>query len=419
MKTIHVAVSDPFVLLSLSRLLLLVLLALSGRSVTSGALAQGLPLPITETFTEEAKLIPPLNDSHTKFGDAVSLSGNRALVGAYLGGDTIGHAYIFVFDGATWTPQADFAPSDGTAGDLFGADVSLSGNRALIGAQGHGDSGTAYVFAFDGTAWTQQAELAPPIGGVAFGASVSLSGDLALVGDPNNNNTRGAVYVFSFNGITWKQQAKLVASDAAENDYFGSSVSLSDGRAVVGAPQHLSSKPGAVYVFIRKGATWTQEAELAASDGVAGDGFGFNVALFGDRVLAGAQFATTHFEQAGAAYVFAFDGTTWSQQAKLIAIRGMANDLFGCSVSLLGDHALVGAFGGNSNNAGAAYVFTFDGTTWNQQAKLIASDGAAFDFFGSAVSLSTNRALVGAPDNLGNGSGRGAAYIFERNREQP
>jgi hypothetical protein len=248
---------------------------------------------------------------------------------------------------------------------------------------------------------------------------VSLSGDLALVGDPNNNNTRGAVYVFSFNGITWKQQAKLVASDAAENDYFGSSVSLSDGRAVVGAPKHLSSETGAVYVFIRDGATWTQEAKLAASDGVAGDGFGSNVALSGDRVLAGAQFATTQFEQAGAAYVFAFDGTAWNQQAKLIATRGMANDLFGCSVSLLGDHALVGAFGGNSNNAGAAYLFTFDGTTWNQQAKLIASDGAAFDSFGSAVSLSTNRGLVGAPDNLGNGSGGGAAYIFARNREQP
>lgn len=102
MKRSRVAVSDPCAVLSLSRLLLLlILLALSGRSVINGASAHGLPLPITETFTQEAKLIPPLNDSHTKFGDAVSLSGNRALIGAYLGGDTIGHAYIFVFDGAT------------------------------------------------------------------------------------------------------------------------------------------------------------------------------------------------------------------------------------------------------------------------------------------------------------------------------
>jgi hypothetical protein len=420
MKATRVPFSHPFAFLSHPRLLLaLGLLALSGAPIISAASAESLPRAIAKTFTEHAKLIPPLNDSYTKFGNAVSLSGNRALIGAYLGGDQVGHAYIFVFDGTTWTLEADLAPSDGTAGDLFGYRVSLSGDRALVGAEGHGDSGAAYVFAFDGRAWTQQAKLAPSIRGVAFGASVSLSGDLALVGDPNINDATGAAYIYSFNGATWKQQAKLISSDAAENDYFGSSVSLSDGRAAVGASKYLSSRTGAVYVFTKNGAAWTQEAELAASDGVANDGFGFNVALSGDRVLAGAQFANTNFVQAGAAYVFAFDGATWNQQAKLIAPESTAYDVFGYSVSLLGDHALVGAIGGNDNNAGAAYVFTFDGTTWAPQAKLIASDGAAFDFFGSAVSLSTNRILVGAPDNLGNGNGSGAAYIFERNRQQP
>jgi len=421
MKITRVAFSGPFVLLIYSRLLLaLVLLALSGASITSVASAQALPSVIAKTFTEEAKLIPPLNDTHTQFGHALSLSGNRALIGAYLGGDTIGHAYIFVFDGTTWTLEADLAPSDGTAGDLFGFSVSLSGNHALIGAQGHGDSGAAYVFAFDGVTWTQQTKLASPIGGVAFGSSVSLSGDLALVGDPNINDTTGAAYIYSFNGVTWRQRAKLIASDAAEGDYFGSSVCLSDGRAVVDASRYLSSRTGALYVFTKNGATWTQEAELTASDGAANDGFGFNVALSGDRVLAGAQFATTRFAQAGTAYVFAFDGTTWNQQAKLVAPDSMANDLFGYSVSLLGDRALVGAIGnvGNGNNSGAAYVFTFDGATWSPQAKLIASDGAAFDFFGSAVSQSTNRALIGAPDDGGNGNNSGAAYICERNHER-
>jgi hypothetical protein len=152
MKATRVPFSHPFAFLSHPRLLLaLGLLALSGAPIISAASAESLPRAIAKTFTERAKLIPPLNDSYTKFGNAVSLSGNRALIGAYLGGDQVGHAYIFVFDGTTWTLEADLAPSDGTAGDLFGYRVSLSGDRALVGAEGHGDSGAAYVFAFDPT----------------------------------------------------------------------------------------------------------------------------------------------------------------------------------------------------------------------------------------------------------------------------
>lgn len=368
----------------------------------SSTVAESFAQAVAATITERAKLTPPYNGFQNYFGHAVSLRGNRALVGAFssdANGDQMGHAYIFSFDGATWTQEADLTPSDATVGDDFGLSVSLSGSRALVG----GGANAAYVFAFDGTTWNQQAKLTPSGGAVYFGISVSLSGDTALVGDHYINGAKGAAYIYSFNGQTWRQQAKLTASNGAKNDYFGTSVSLSGGRAAVGAEES-----GSAYIFARNGSTWSQEAELIPSDGEKDQLFGWSVSLTGDRVLVGAPGATGIM---GAAYLFAFDGATWTQQTKLTPSDGEENDQFGDSVSLLGDHALVGAWGA-ADNKGAAYLFTLDGTTWTQQAKLVASDGATGDEFGTSVSLSAGRALVGARNNVGMGYLSGAAYIF-------
>ena len=323
---------------------------------------------------------------------------------------------------AALTEEAKLTAADGAAGDQFGFSVSLSGNRALVGSTGNDDngslSGSAYVFAFDGTIWTEEAKLtaADAAGFDVFGVSVSLSGDRALVG-ARGDDGKGSAYVFAFDGASWAQEAKLTAADGAVNDQFGQSVSLSGDRALVGdyADDDNGSESGSAYVFAFDGTTWTQEAKLTAADGAAGDQFGWSVSLSGGRALVGAHADDDNGSVSGSAYVFALDGTTWTQEAKLTAADGAEFDSFGYSVSLSGDRALVGARGDDDNGSasGSAYVFAFDGTTWTQEAKLTAADAAQGDQFGYSVSLSGGMALAGALFGGSDGvSNSGSAYTF-------
>jgi hypothetical protein len=329
---------------------------------------------------------------------------------------------------ANWTEMQKLNASDGAVGDYFGYRVSLDGDTALIGAYCDDDngaqSGSAYVFTRTGTTWTQQAKLtaSDETADDVFGISVSLSGDTALIGalgDDDNGVNSGSVYVFTRTGTTWTQQAKLVASDGQVEDNFGNSVSLSGDTALIAAWADDDNGPmsGSAYVFTRTGTTWTQQAKLLASDGAYQDGFGYSVSLSGDTALIAASGDDDNGAQSGSAYVFTRTGTTWTQQAKLTASDGAAWDIFGFSVSLSGDTALIGAptYYGYSNGTGSAYVFTRTGTTWTQQAKLLASDGATYDFFGFSVSLSGDAALIGAYyDDEGNVEDSGSAYVFTR-----
>ncbi len=308
----------------------------------------------------------------------------------------------------TWSQQAELTASDGTSNDYLGFSVAVSGTTALVGTYGKNNfAGAAYVFVRSGSTWSQQAKLTAADGAAndRFGWSVAVSGGTALVGAPDKNSGAGAAYMFVRSGTSWSQQAELTASDGAASDYFGYAVALNGSTALIGA-NGKDGSAGAAYVFVRSGTSWSQQAELTAADGAANDNFGQSVALSGGTALVGAYGNNSN---TGAAYVFVRSGTSWSQQAELTAADGAANDNFGQSVALSGTTALVGANG--HNNAGAAYVFVRSRASWSQQAELTASDGAAGAYFGYAVALSGNSAVVGAP--LKNSS-TGAAYVFVR-----
>ncbi len=337
----------------------------------------------------------------------------------------------------TQTPfpvQGALIASDGTAADNFGWAVALSsdGNTAVVGALfksvgGNSAQGAAYVFVRDGAMWTQQTQLIAADGasGDQLGRAVALSGDgnTALVAAPykasGGNNAQGAVYVFVRNGTIWSQQAKLTASDGAAYNAFGESVALSsDGAtALVGADGR-----GAAYVFISSGTTWTQQAELTASDAAPGDWFGWAVALSSDgsAALVGAAQKTIGSNSAqGAAYVFERSATLWTQQAELTASDGSGDDGFGWSVRMSSDGAtvLVGTHGkavGGNPDQGAAYAFVRSGATWTEQTQLTASTGAAYDEFGAAVALNGDGdiGLCGAHGAMIRGNAaQGAAYV--------
>ncbi len=230
--------------------------------------------------------------------------------------------------------------------------------------------------------------------------------------------TRGASYSNRTSPLFYEEQM-VVAPDGAEGDEFGYSVALSGDTAVVSAHASISGDQGSIYIFVYNGATWVLQQELTASDGYGGDWFGFSVAISGDTALVGAPGAVADGNtMGGAAYVFTRNGATWTEQAKLTAPDGGAFLRFGSSVALSGNTALVGmpnAAIGSNYSQGAAYVFIRKGTTWSFQQKLVASDGAAHAGFGFSVALEGDTALVGASDLMSGGYCiLNSAYVFTR-----
>lgn len=262
-----------------------------------------------------------------------------------------------------------------------------------------------------------------------FGSVVAISGDTAVVGAPydtvNGKSHQGSVYVFTRSGNSWSQQAQLFASDGSAGDEFGWSVAVDGDTIVVGADADdvfANTDQGSAYVFTRSGTVWTEQAHLFANDGSGTDRdyFGVSVAVKGDTAVVGAYLDDflSHINQ-GSAYVFVRSGTAWSLQQHLLAADGAAVDEFGSSVALDGETAVVGAWSktvGSNVQQGSAYVFVRSGTVWTQQANLTADDGQAQDFFGGSVAISGDSVIAGADwhDFTGK-TNQGAAYVFVRN----
>jgi hypothetical protein len=363
-----------------------------------------------------------------RFGASVSLSGTTGIVGSHFAtvgaNEDQGAAYVFRgLDTAAGSITQDLklTASDGEWGDGLGNAVSISGTTALAGASwdtfgSNFYQGSVYLYRNLGTGTggiTQAAKLTASDGAAndSFGASVSISGSIGITGAYGDDSNRGTAYVFRNLGTatgTVTQQVRLRASDRAVDDYFGGAVSISGTIAAVGAEGAnigATSNQGAVYVF-RNLDTATnlvnQQVKLTASDGTAADSLGVAVSLSGTNLLAGASGDSS---LRGTAYVFRnldTAGMTATESAKLLASDGAANDFFGLAVSLSGGTGLVGARGDNVGSVvdqGSVYVFsgldTATGTV-TEQAKLTASAGGEFDGFGISVSVDGDNFLIGA-----------------------
>jgi hypothetical protein len=366
------------------------------------SLAQAVPVAAAET-----RLVASDNALDDHFGASVSIDGNLAVVGAYAKDNYIGAAYVFSRSAGAWVQQAKLMASDDAPGDNFGWAVAISGDTAVVGAYGHnGERGAVYVFTRSGSTWTEQAKLTASDSEAVdrFGYSVAISGDTIVVGAYGKGSLSGAAYVFTRSAGAWSQQAKLVASDGATGDWFGYSVAVHSETAVVGA-LYKNSGAGAAYVFTRSGSAWSQQTKLIASDGASGDNLGCSVSINGDSIVAGARgrsFST------GAAYVFIRSSGLWSEQTRLTAGDGSVNNRFGVSVAISVNAVIVGAEG-IFNNTGVAYTFLYSNGAWLQQDRITASDSARGDYFGCTVSISGDTAAVGARDKS---SYKGAAYVY-------
>jgi hypothetical protein len=387
-------------------------------------------------FTQAQKITSTPRGVGAQHGNSIGISGNTMVVGAQFDGTTAsqaGAAYVYVFDGTAWTQQAVLLAGDGAVADKFGTSVAINENTIVVGAFNDdsplSNAGSAYVFVRSGTVWSFQQKLtaADQTADDQFGFSVAILGDSIAVGanhaDQPGNSEAGAVYTYFRGGTVWTPGPKLLpVAPVILGDHFGDSLAFNGTRLVVGAsgddtPQTAA---GAVYVYVAGNLQFIFEQKLTIADGTNGDQFGFSVAIDGTTIVGGAKEDSTVVGQVGigAAYVFTSNGSTWSQQQKLLASDGAAFDRFGYSVAVHGDTVAVGAREDDTAvgpDAGSDYVFTRTGTVWTERQRLTPSDPLNGDRFGISTAFnSAGNLMVGAAEKqLTNPNGQGAVYYFK------
>ncbi len=412
----------------------------------------------------------PAPDRLNQFGRHLAVSGDGSTLAVtsetfFVKDNTVD---VYRRNGGTWIHETTLVGVDPTnpidTNEGFGASVALSmdGSTLAVGADRSDrgpsplqDVGAIHVFTRSGTTWSEQAYVTAttPAPFDRFGHSVALSGDgsMLAVGADGDRGATGAAYVFTRSGTTWSQQANPKASNAQRSDYFGTSVALSaDGSTLavgaiaedsattgVGGDQGNEAAPfaGAVYVFARSGATWSQQAYVKASDTSQFDEFGHSVALSRDGSTLSVGVPLHGLD--GAVYVFTRGGVTWSQQGYLEAsnasVSAMANN-FGDAVALSAsgntlvagapydNSAAIGVGGDDTDQsapgAGAVFEFIREGATWTQRAYVKASNAEAQDELGHAVALSDD-GLTLAASAINESSGAGGINGDQTDNSRP
>lgn len=245
-----------------------------------------------------------------------------------------------------------------------------------------------------------------------FGAAVAMSGDVVVIGAPDvTGSSSGAAYVYRFDGSAWGPDAKLLPSVASPAQFFGYAVAIDGDAIIIGAWGDTVNGVhcGSAWIFRYTDEAWTEEARLAPLNPDDGDRFGFSVDIDGDRAIVGALWDDDHYANSGSASVFLRDEGTWVEEAKLNASDGAAGDWFGQAVSIDGDVALVGI--SREEFGGPAYVYRRSGRGWQEEARLEPA-GSGGSQFGISAALHGDRAVIGASFDSEAGEKAGATYVF-------
>ena len=405
---------------------------------THGMFFAGMHRTIDMAFDEEwvldQKLLASDGASDDWFGFSIDIDGEYAIIGAQWddvnGIVNAGSAYIFHYDGEHWVEEAKLSASDGEEGDWFGHSVSISGQYAFISAVSDDTvgavSGSVYVFKHEGTDWIEEQKiLVQPDGGASaidFGWSVCIEEDYALVGAINDDDcgdSSGSTYVFQYDDTRWNQVQKLLPADGKAWAFFGYCISIDGDSAIIGA--RCDEYTGAAYIFTLEGTTWVETQKLVAADGDGGDYFGKAVFLKGQYAIVGAHYDDDNGEESGSAYIFYYNGSSWIQQAKIIASDGEAEEEFGDAVYINDEYALVGVQFDDDQGmySGSAYLFKRDGAIWVEQAKLLPPDGGYWQQFGNAVFMTDESAFVCSLYDDENGLYSGSTYIYKKIVREP
>lgn len=327
-----------------------------------------------------------------------------------------------------WNEVQKIFASDGNDHEWFGQSVSISGGNILIGAYSdfnpNINDGSAYIFHKEEDIWTEETKLIASNYSDTlkyFGTSVSLDENYALIGALGNGNASGTAYVFHRNGTDWIEEEMLFADDGEPQDYFGYSVSIDGNFAVIGAfrDDDMGFDSGAAYIFNRMANNWIQETKLVPFDGAEEDFFGNVVYIWEDYIVVGSPHDDDNGENSGSAYVYHKEEDSWILQSKITASDGEPQNGFGRAVSIYNDHLAVGSWCNNSGSsggdlAGSVYIFKRYGDVWLEEEKLTAFDANDNDWFGRAVSINEDYVVIGAEGDDDIGSCSGSVYCYQK-----
>jgi hypothetical protein len=388
------------------------------------------------TFDEDQLLFAADPAADDYFGYAVATDGTTVMVGAIYDDDegppfqgNAGSVRVFETAGGVWTEVDRLEASVPDNSGYFGSAIAIDGDTAVIGSYGwEGKIGAAYVFVREMGSWVEQAKLGDLAGSSLdnFGCSVAIDGDTVAVGaygDDNAGEDRGSVFVFTRSGTVWSEEAKLTLNVQVDDDWFGYRVAISGDTLVASALEPIAGPPnetGSAYVFNRTGSFWSEDQKLNGSGGVDDRNFGNSIQLEPGTLVIGSQRADhSGLDNAGAVYVFAESGGTWTEIQKLTASDAAVDDGFGAGVALAGDTMVVGAdlaSVASVYRAGTAYVFEDVAGTWVEGFKLIASSPESEARLGFSVAATPEIALVGAPwtdSVVPPAAGAGAACFYD------
>ncbi len=363
----------------------------------------------------------------TTISATVDLSNGRAIVGAYGDddrGENVGSAYVLRRQGTTWTEEGKLTPLPAAVpSDQFGIAVAIDGDHAFVGSRGNIDverqSGRVFIYRWIDDAWSQTRwyRSSHPDSDDAYGRSLDVKSSWAAIGahrDSEQGRDAGAVYIYQLRNETWGFHSRLLPHDGKEADYFGFDVSLHGDRLLVGAfgDDQNGIRAGAAYVFRLAGDEWKLEQKLFAPDGGRHELFGHSVALTESHAVIGSHGYWSRGRFSGAVFVYRRTSKGWQHQTTLEAGDALANKYFGFDVAATDSRILVGARG-DRKQAGAAYLFTKAGSSWNPADKLIAADGIDLDFLGRAVAITRGSLVIGVHGDDVKGSMSGSIYTLK------
>ena len=354
-------------------------------------------------------------------GQAVAISGNFAIIGAYQSAVGVnnaqGSASIYQYDGTNWVFMQKLTDATGAANDNFGYSVSISGNYAIVGANmddvgANANQGSASIYQYNGSSWVLMQKMIDANGAANdyFGYAVSISGNYVIIGslqdDIGANADQGSATIFQYNGSSWVLMQKITDASGAAGDEFGNSVSISGTRAVVGAYQDdvgANNSQGSASIYQYSAGTWILMQKITDANGASADYFGNSVSISGGNLIIGAVFSDASGAfNGGAASIYEFARGVWGLRQKIIDPASIFNTYFGCSVSISGNYALVGAYSSNTGpvtNIGHCILYIHVGSGWQKNQYITDPGGESFDFMGTATGIdgATKQFVIGSP----------------------
>ena len=373
----------------------------------------------------EQKIFSDDGDQYDRFGESIGISGDFLICGAWAndgGGEVQGAAYIFYNNAGNWEQHSKLLVEEAEDNDHYGTSVCIDGDFAVVTTTRNGyfeARGAVAIFKNNAGTWEQQIWIEHPElpEESMFGYSSAIDRNNVIIGmRPFNSDVGlpGAGYIYNYNGTTWTETAELVPDEAIAGDAVGNCVAISGNYAIVSAhgTDFPTSNEGAAYIYKNIDGTWTEMQKLVSSEPQIDGYFGAYVDINQNYAIVGALMEDVNGTiNQGAVYVFENTDDVWTQVDKITASDGQVGDTFGSDFDFNDDLLIIGSR--NNGNNGAVYVYENISGTWTFSEKIEPTDGTGNDTFGDAIALDNDIFIVGAAWNDISGQEKqGAAYIY-------